>query len=1360
MNVFLRVLSFRRTDSRNRVIAVGLLLTAGVALSASIGFAAAPPTIVRVETGDTGDGFIDKMIVRFSLPMSTSSVPVASNGTSPGFFVQGYQISSFQWASPPATSLTINLVPHTTPLTGDTGATPVVKYISGGGAIGAVDQEDAQAYDAAAVDMAGPVLMTAEAIDRGTVNLFESAALGDRLYLTFSERATLAGATKLDRWNNLETTMQLTASPGPCNDGTAVGSSYNFPQPAGNATADDPILTPQPPSGSDVDYQQTFTVKIRPGNTPVQNSFKIPGAGTACYLGIASGTTATSKIVDEAGNMVVAQAAIPARRVYVTPADNVLLVARTHDGSGSAPDGRIDAVELNFEQNIDDASVDLSAFTITVNGQPAVINTSTLDSGTTADDAKIYVRFTPSNSWGTAAVANIAYSKPSTCTPTNADGMKANTLTPGFKACVASFNMAAVDGAGPALLSARTLDVDGNGKIDRVIGTFSEPIAQVKPNGWSADGVAATAATVAAAPNDHVARFSIPESTLPNTDATPTLAYVQQVSAANRTLDAAGAEVLGGSSKIATDTAAPRIVGSTVYDTDENGHIDRLVLEYSEAIGDPIGAIKSQFALDGLTSTGIADASPTDNDPDEANDRFLSLAFGAVTGTDAKDVAFTAGDVSIADALDNATDSQAIAKAAVLDKAKPVGTMDITPSAPLKAGQSTIAVTFSEGMATTAPTVTFSNGTLNKTVTPVAAAHTNGWSDADRKVWHGTVEILGSDCSVPTGCEVTATFNGGQDLATVANPQAAAITKPTEIDTIAPAAATLTGVTITTAAGESAPANMVNMFTTAIAVNATVVPADAEGGSAELLVGGNAITAKDITIGASDAEVAPGRNFDLAALTAAFGEAPGAHALTVNLCDDALNCTPSATSLEVNSDIQAIPVTLTTPVGGDVVRGGDDVLIDWPGVEGTDFDHIEIEYSTDNGESYPHVINPAFAERGGPVTWTTPAIDVTDVKVRVVTVDTNGNKAYGLMAESFAIDSSAPVVAVTAPASSNPFVPAGGDYTIRWSVTDASVNRATDPITIQYSSNLGSSWSTINGGDYSKANDGAEVWHVPTGASFTTLVRVIATDAVNLSGTGVSTKVARGVNGFTVERGGRVYAFGTASNTTSESRTSSSDFVRGIAVRSTGGAGYVLSSDGRLYPFSSGSFAKPSTPSSTRFSSDRARGLVLRTDSSGYVLSKEGKLYRFGGAPSVRLSKSWTSDDARAVVMRSDNLGGYVLDKYGRLHPFAVGSNSMPRSIQSSTLSSGGAARSVILRSNNTSGWILMSDGSIRGFGGAASPATTGRSSSANARSLVAVTSDGGYWMDGRGVMRAWGTAFGNPTRQTFSSGYGRGAAN
>jgi len=1320
---------------RARLFAVAAILGMfGAIMVSSASFGQAGVAIQSARTGDLGNGLIDHIRVTFSVPMNQSTPTVANSPDDPGFYVEGYQIAGFSWAS--STTLLVNLVEGSEP---DTDATPAMAYTPDSlkSALGNFDP-DAQPLEEVE-DGAGPVLMSVHAKDKGLMNLFNKA--GEKALFGFSEDVQLAGQLPAARWANLEKALKVN---GICTDGTGSVGSYNFPLPAGQTAADDPIAV----VGNEI--RVTQLIDANGSATPAHRFLGVP---IHCWFGIDDALQNNSFITDAAGNAASRQTQPQTSQVFVEPLDAEINAsspdhAVTVDGFDSTPDGEIDAIRLIFDQNIDDSTVgpQLRNISITYQGQNATVDTSEVRYGPPlqglTDNVNDNILFIPFSgvSWDTGVLPTISYLKPETCDAGGA-GIKAILPIGGeWRTCLASFEAGETvvagqpfmwDRAAPKILASRTLDADGNGKLDGVRVTFSEAIAQGTKDGWTIDGQPATGfVPVTDQPNK--ADITVDEGSTGNTAATPAIAYAQNQGLITK--DVAGNQPAA-ITVTPVDKAAPRIVTATVQDRNADGAVDHVLLEYSENFVEPAASTAT-----GFTVGGVQAASFDPGDGDVVGDRLLTLKVNGLTGTDAKEVAFTTG--SIKDALNNSSGAQTVPASDVVDGAPAQGVVSISPTAPLAAGESTVSVVYSEAMdAAVAPTVTLGGEAVG-----------GEYLAEDSSVWEGTITIAEGSCGQPRGCATQALATGAVDLGGLT---AADAVKATEIDTMAPQAPTITSFTQTLVAGESAPANTLNMFTKSFQITAGVFAGDAEFGRAEILAG-ETVVATDPSVGSSDTSVSPQTAYETRAdLQNAVPE--GTTELVLRLCDDADNCSDPV-SYPITVDYTAADVALTSPAGGNVVSGGDTVSIGWDGDEAaTDFSKVMVEYSATNGSTWTSTLADDQAADGS-YDWTTPTADVADAKVRAVAVDANGNKGYGVLENSFSIDSTAPVVNVSAPKGSSRFLPAGGAFTIRWSVIDASVNRATAPITIEYSNNGGSTWSEINGGNYSHANDGQEIWNVPGGVGYNMRVRVTAVDATGKTGLDRTVRLVRGVAGYVAASNGELVRFGSATANAKE-RVTKSSWVRGMAFYSSGRKGYTINSNGNLYPFAIGSASKPKDFKVSGVRSGWARDVVVYKDKGGYVLDKQGRLHRFGDAPKARVSKTWSCDCAVAFVLNAKQNGGYVLNAYGKVYPFRLGSASMPKAIKMSNLFGSKIARDVVLAKNGRAGYILDARGRMHDFGGAPDVRSVGAKKGRDAQAIVQVTYTSGYWVNADGVLRPWGAAYGNPTLNKLRAFEARAAA-
>lgn len=1305
--------------NRFRIRAAFLFATfAAVPLAASIAQAGSSPFVVSVQSLDTDtDGHLDRVNITFNQGMNTAEPAVATEPGGPGLSVAGYTIlTPLQWSapdgSPSQAPKTILAVPLAEKSAYDTDVTPLVAYVPGSGSRDLKTSlgNSLAAWDTPAADAAGAVLLGVTAKDYGANALF--GHVGDEMWLRFTEPVSISGATPSDRWTALERAITFTVSGGTaCQDGLGVITDRNFPRPQG--TTDDPIISPAVGTRSD-----TIRVRYVAGNQPSTNTHLISGIPAGCKLGVHSDSAMRAGLTD-AANTPAAPITLDARKLFVYPEDASLVTGVTADAVGTK-DGLTDSIALSFDLPLDDSTIEsnLGRFSVKVDG--ANVPITGFSTGANADDGTITLKLGETFPGG--ATSQVAYTRDPSCAATSSgsvgSGVK-NLIFPlgtSHRACLGGFDVAAADGVSPVILSATTLDTDANGVVDGASLVLSEAITAGSINGWTIAGAPVTSFAF----QGTSANLSVAEAGL-GTGSSPAVAYT--VPGTLPTTDAAGNSIAT-SSVQALDGAAPRLASVSVLDVNGDGNVDAGDFTFTEAVT-PADGGASAFSLGGVAGDEISSVSGST----------VRVTVPGLTGTAARVAAFDPANGAVTDAAGFEATQRSIASASVIDAAPPVASIQISPNAPVGPGTTTIRGNFSEVMdIATAPTVTFAG-----------RAVTGAWKPSE-DVWEGTIEIASGDCEVATGCEVAAVIGGAKDQRT--NLQAAATTLATEIDTIAPVAPGTFAFEVT----PSAPTDYANLTTKGLSLTFPVTPGDAAGGTAELTVDGATISGVSATpVDGTQDEATAAVVFDSASgFRAAVSE--GAHQAGIRLCDDARNCTSVASAHAFTADYTGVPIQITTDFD-DVVTGGTTEDVAWDGNElASDLTDVTIAYTT-NGTTYTSIATAQGID--GTTTWNVPAAESATSAVRATTTDVAGNEVSYTTA-TFIIDSTAPVVNVTAPSTNSPFL--GSVASVRWTATDASISKVSDPISIEYSLNNGASWSAINGGSYSHANDGVESWNVPNVKSLDVRVRVRAIDAGDRVSTAASGRIASGIRGFVAQRDGRVFGFGASSTSVRETMYSSKDVVRGIAVNANERSGYVLASDGRVWPYAETGFALPAKLSSTRFSGDLARGIAMQSDTRGYVVDAYGRIYSVGSASRATPSRTWVGKDyARGIILRKDNRGGYVLDKYGRLFPFKVGSYPYPRSIQASTLSSGRAV-SVVLNGNERSGLVLEDTGRLRRFGGAPAVSNPYVSNGADAQSLVRISDTAGFWVDGAGTLRSYGTAYGAPSNLKLKSGWARAA--
>ena len=193
-------------------------------------------------------------------------------------------------------------------------------------------------------------------------------------------------------------------------------------------------------------------------------------------------------------------------------------------------------------------------------------------------------------------------------------------------------------------------------------------------------------------------------------------------------------------------------------------------------------------------------------------------------------------------------------------------------------------------------------------------------------------------------------------------------------------------------------------------------------------------------------------------------------------------------------DVTAPLVTVEAPNGGEKWKGGTTHNITFSSTDesGIKPNSANLYYTTneawwvaiDTGQP----TNSAYA-------WDVPLLNSSQVKVRVTVQDNsvNQNTGTGESDASFTVDSQAPTLEV--------FQPNGGEiisgestYTITWEAFD-NLGLKTNPCTLYYSINEGSSWTLIESGiSYDPYIGGTYDWSVPAVSTTQALISVEAED--------------------------------------------------------------------------------------------------------------------------------------------------------------------------------------------------------------------------------------------------------------------------
>jgi hypothetical protein len=647
---------------------------------------AAPPVMTSAITQDAGGkhGYLDAVSVTFSEPIAH---PRDAGGKYP-FLLANRTVTSVEPAS--GQSVQVRMAEASSP---DTGERPSVRYMPGTGfpVADLAGNQAAQAFVASA-DRVAPALVSAVTGDGdsdgkigSTLLVFSEdvlhnaegsgssfavgdyqvtaagAASGDEIAVTVTEKATAdSGATPTVSYtrdgvadvrdaagnvtgnSSLAATdgarpVLLTVSTGDLDDDGRIdrlASTWSEPlthaddtsAPFAVSASGFSISRVRAASGADLAIDLTEPAGFDTGSKPALT-----------YVG--SGAT----IRDAAGLE-------PAQQTWsgltLDALDPRVISATTGD---SDADGELDSVAVRYSevvvhaQEATPASFTAGTFTI-ASAEAAVGDTvelKLLQSGTPDTGARPAVGYTP-------------------------DGTEDVRDATGNFAAAASFAQA-TDGARPVLMSAATADVDDNGRLDRVSTSWSEPLDHADdsaaPFPLTAEGL--TVARVRAASGQSL-DVDLTEPSAPDTGSAPDLTYT---SGADPVRDVSGLEpVQVAHDGLTRDALAPQRVSTATADTDADGKIDAIDIEWSEDVTGATGT--APFTVAGRTLGANANFNntvtrvPFVEDPAQFDTQDTpSVSYDSGSG-DLHDIAEGTGDT--------ATDAPTVAAETPLDKAKPV----------------------------------------------------------------------------------------------------------------------------------------------------------------------------------------------------------------------------------------------------------------------------------------------------------------------------------------------------------------------------------------------------------------------------------------------------------------------------------------------------------------------------------------------------------------------------------------------------------------------------------------------------------------------------------------------------------------
>ena len=224
--------------------------------------------------------------------------------------------------------------------------------------------------------------------------------------------------------------------------------------------------------------------------------------------------------------------------------------------------------------------------------------------------------------------------------------------------------------------------------------------------------------------------------------------------------------------------------------------------------------------------------------------------------------------------------------------------------------------------------------------------------------------------------------------------------------------------------------------------------------------------------------------------------------IRITVYDVAGNTAQDISDNDFSIDSSTPVVTLLSPNGGEVLKGGDTFTIVWTPAQDANLapNPINLSYSL-NGTFGPWIPIATGLSNNGSFVWNVPqfSVDYSSVRVNVSAYDLAGHEGFDISNANFSIDSTAPFIKVMQP-DGGEILLGGATYEIRWIANDT--HFAQNSINISYStSGATGPWSTIA---TNLANSGSYNWTVPSITSTTVRVNITARDTVTHTGYDIS----------------------------------------------------------------------------------------------------------------------------------------------------------------------------------------------------------------------------------------------------------------
>jgi C1A family cysteine protease/uncharacterized protein YndB with AHSA1/START domain len=215
--------------------------------------------------------------------------------------------------------------------------------------------------------------------------------------------------------------------------------------------------------------------------------------------------------------------------------------------------------------------------------------------------------------------------------------------------------------------------------------------------------------------------------------------------------------------------------------------------------------------------------------------------------------------------------------------------------------------------------------------------------------------------------------------------------------------------------------------------------------------------------------------------------------------------TPTPTPTSSTADSTPPTVTISSPGSYTTVSPGQNLAVSWSASDNKAVASVTLQYSSNGGSSWTTIADNQ--PKSGSYTWTIPTPTASSLTLKVTARDTSGNvgsQTRVLFVSQTSIsptvtptptptptpsggDSTPPTVTISSPGSYTTVSP-GQNLAISWSSSD---NQGVASVALLYSSNGGSSWTTIAD---NQAKSGTYTWMIPNTAATTLTIKATARD--------------------------------------------------------------------------------------------------------------------------------------------------------------------------------------------------------------------------------------------------------------------------